>query len=197
MTFLFVIVPLLSGAFLLSLVLIGMCFTFRRRKRTDSREEQNNVNNEVLLSASTFEGKMMYEEIITATNDFDDRYCIGKGGYGTVYKAELTSGGTRAVKKLHSLPTGEIGINQKDFVSEIRALTEIRHRNFVKFYGFCSHTRHSFLVYEYLERGSLATILSNEATAVELDWSKRVNVIKGVANTLSYMHHDYFPPILH
>lgn len=67
----------------------------------------------------------------------------------------------------------------------------------MKFYGFCSHTQHLFLVYEYLERGSLATILSNEATAAELDWSKRVNVIKGVANGLSYIHHDCFPPILH
>lgn len=88
-------------------------------------------------------------------------------------------------------------MHQKQFVNGIQALTEIRHRNIVKFYGFCSHTRHSFLVYEYLERGSLATILSNEATAAELDWSTRVNVTKGVAHVLSYMHRDCFPPILH
>ena len=72
-----------------------------------------------------------------------------------------------------------------------------RRESIVKFYGFCSHTQQLFLVYEYLERGSLATILNNEATAAELDWSKRVNVIKGVANALSYMHHDCFAPILH
>lgn len=82
MTFLFVIVPLLSGAFLLSLVLIGMCFNFRRRKRTDSQEGQNDVNNQELLSASTFEGKMVYEEIIKATKDFDDRYCMGQVDVG-------------------------------------------------------------------------------------------------------------------
>lgn len=82
MTFLFVIVPLLSGAILLSLVLIGMCFNFRRRKRTDSQEGQNDVNNQELLSASTFEGKMAYEEIIKATKDFDDRYCMGQVDVG-------------------------------------------------------------------------------------------------------------------
>ncbi|XP_039165340.1 MDIS1-interacting receptor like kinase 2-like [Eucalyptus grandis] len=47
-----------------------------------------------------------------------------------------------------------------------------------------------------LER-SLSTILSNEEEAKELDWNKRVNIIKGVAYALSYMHHDCNPPIIH
>lgn len=67
----------------------------------------------------------------------------------------------------------------------------------MKLYGFCSHPRHSFLVYEYLERGSLKKILSNEEEAVDFEWIKRVNVIKGVANGLSYMHHECSPPIIH
>ncbi|XP_039165337.1 MDIS1-interacting receptor like kinase 2-like [Eucalyptus grandis] len=86
---------------------------------------------------------------------------------------------------------------QKEFLNEIRALTEIRHRNIVKLVGFCSHTQHSFLVYEYFDRGSLSTILSNEKEAKELDWDKRVNIVKGVAHALSYMHHDCIPPIVH
>ena len=48
-----------------------------------------------------------------------------------------------------------------------------------------------------MERGSLFCILSIDAEAVELDWSKRVNVIKGTAHALSYMHHDCNPPIVH
>ncbi|XP_044512486.1 MDIS1-interacting receptor like kinase 2-like [Mangifera indica] len=59
------------------------------------------------------------------------------------------------------------------------------------------HFQYSFLVYEYLERGSLTTFLSKEATARELDWCKRVNILKGVANALSYMHHGCSPPIVH
>jgi serine/threonine protein kinase len=52
-------------------------------------------------------------------------------------------------------------------------------------------------MYEYLEKGSLATILSKEEEAKELDWSRRVNIIKGVAHALAYMHHDCSPPIVH
>ncbi|XP_022760167.1 MDIS1-interacting receptor like kinase 2-like [Durio zibethinus] len=40
-------------------------------------------------------------------------------------------------------------------------------------------------------------VLSNKDEAMELDWEKRLNVVKGVANALSYMHHDHSPPIIH
>ena len=54
-----------------------------------------------------------------------------------------------------------------------------------------------FLVYEYMERRSLFCVLSNDLEAVELDWSKRVNVIKGTSHALSYLHHDCTPLIVH
>ncbi|XP_044498767.1 MDIS1-interacting receptor like kinase 2-like [Mangifera indica] len=186
--------PLL-GALVLSVVVICVIFSSRRVKR-DSHDQENAMQNEEILSISTFKGKKMYEEIIAATKNFDASHLIGKGGHGSVYKAEMSPGNIVAVKKIHSMYTSDIA-HQKEFLSEIRALTEIRHRNIVKFVGFCVHSQHSFLVYEYLERGSLATILSNEAEAAVLDWSKRVNVIKAVAHALSYMHHDCFPPIVH
>ena len=101
-----------------------------------------------------------------------------------------------AVKKLHPLLDGEKS-NQKAFTSEIHTLTEIRHRNIVRLYGFCSHPKHSLLVYEFLEGGSLVKLLKSEEGAKAFDWIKRANVIKGVANALSYMHHDCSPSIIH
>ena len=54
-----------------------------------------------------------------------------------------------------------------------------------------------FLIYEYMEKGSLFSALSNDMDANELDWTKRVNIIKGISHALSYMHHDCNPPIVH
>jgi serine/threonine protein kinase len=88
-------------------------------------------------------------------------------------------------------------IGLKAFTSEMHSLLGIRHRNIVKLYGFCSHRKHSFLVYEFLERGSLRTILDNEEQAMEMDWMKRINLVRGVANALSYLHHNCSPPIVH
>ncbi|XP_034673901.1 MDIS1-interacting receptor like kinase 2-like [Vitis riparia] len=158
-------------------------------------EKAGDVQTENLFSISTFDGRTTYEAIIEATKDFDPMYCIGEGGHGSVYKAELPSGNIVVVKKLHRFDIDMA--HQKDFVNEIRALTEIKHRNIVKLLGFCSHSRHSFLVYEYLERGSLGTILSKELEAKEVGWDTRVNIIKGVAHALSYLHHDCVPPIVH
>ncbi|KAK7814403.1 MDIS1-interacting receptor like kinase 2-like [Quercus suber] len=124
-------------------------------------------------------------------------HCIGEGGNGSVYKAKLPSGDVVAVKKLHSSPPDGVMTYSKEFLNEIRALTEIRHRNIVKLYGFCSHPLHSFLIYKYLEKGSLAKILSKEEEAEGLDWSKRLNIIKSVSHALCYMHHDISPPIIH
>ncbi|KAD4584176.1 hypothetical protein E3N88_21777 [Mikania micrantha] len=124
----------------------------------------------------SYDGKMVYERIIEALEDFDSRHVVGVGGYGTVYKAELSSE-VYAVKKIHATEDGEMQ-NLKSFENEIRALTEIRHQNIVKLYGFCSHSRHSFLVYEFLSGGSLRNILNHMEQAVEFDWNKRVTAVK-------------------
>jgi serine/threonine protein kinase len=139
---------------------------------------------------------MVYENIVEATEDFDSKYLIGVGGHGSVYKAELPTGQVVAVKKLHSLQNGEMS-NLKAFASEIQTLTEIRHRNIVKLYGYCSHRLHSLLVYEFLEKGSVDKILKDGELATTFDWNMRVNAIKDIANALSYMHHDCFPAIVH
>ncbi|KAL7180119.1 hypothetical protein ACSBR1_043352 [Camellia fascicularis] len=139
---------------------------------------------------------MAYKNIIEATEDFNAKHCIGVGGYGTVYKAKLPSGQVVAVKKLQSSQVGELD-NLRSFTSEICALAEIRHRNIIKLYGFCSHQRHSFLVYEFMKGGNLGNILSNEKEALDFEWRKRLNVVKGLADALSYMHHDCSPPVIH
>ncbi|GMY27754.1 mdis1-interacting receptor like kinase 2 [Fagus crenata] len=193
--FLVIILVSLLGTMFIIFIIVGVSLIFCRRVRK-TEDKPREAQNDNLFTIWSYDGKMVYENIIDATEEFDSKYCIRVGGYGSVYKAELPTSQVVAVKKLHSLPDGEI-CNQKAFMSEIRALTEIRHRNIVKLYGFCSHPQHSFLVYELLEEGSLMKLLNSEEGAETLDWIKRANVIKGVADALSYMHHDCSPPIIH
>ncbi|XP_057441689.1 MDIS1-interacting receptor like kinase 2-like [Lotus japonicus] len=164
----------------------------RKIKEHDATEEQA----QDLFTVWNYDGNMVYENIIEATEEFDEKYIIGEGGSGAVYKANLPSGQIVAVKKLHATVDREM-LNFKAFTNEVRALTEIRHRNIVKMYGFCSHPRYSFLVYELLEGGSLDNVLNNDAQATMFDWSKRVNVVKGVTNAMYHMHHGCYPPIVH
>ena len=82
------------------------------------------MDKEKVFTISSFDGRTMYREIIDATQNFDANFCIGKGGYGTVYKATLTLGNIVTVKKLQSFHDGEIA-QQKEFLNEIGALTEL------------------------------------------------------------------------
>ena len=192
----FFIVPIL-GSVVLSLIVVGIFYAFlkclRLRNKLNNPREAQNGN---MFAIWSYDGKMVYERIIEATEEFDSKHCVGVGGCGSVYKAELQPGQVVAVKKLHSIQDNGIA-NAKAFENEIRTLLEIKHRNLVKLYGFCSHPRHSFLVYEFLERGSLKELLSNKEEAISFEWARRVNIVKGVADALSYMHHNCSPPIVH
>ncbi|CAN6180523.1 unnamed protein product [Urochloa humidicola] len=148
-----------------------------------------------VLSVWNFDGKLAFEDISRATEDFSDKYIIGSGGYGTVYKAQLEEERLVAVKRLH--PTEEGTSDEKRFLSEVEVLTKIRHRSIVKLYGFCSHPRYKFLVYDYIERGNLHGILENEELAKELDWQKRLVIARDVAQAIYYLHHECTPPIIH
>ncbi|XP_050243562.1 MDIS1-interacting receptor like kinase 2-like isoform X1 [Quercus robur] len=185
-------VPLIAFTMFL---LLGYFFRSQCRVRKMSSESRETKNGD-LFSIWNYDGKIAYEDIIEATEDFDIRYCIGTGGYGSVYKAQLPNGKVVALKKLHRLEAEDPNFD-KSFRNEVKILTEIRHRNIVKLHGYCLHKRCMFLVYEYMERGSLFCVLRNNAEAVELDWMKRVNIIKSIAHALSYMHHESVPVIVH
>ncbi|XP_031272654.1 MDIS1-interacting receptor like kinase 2-like [Pistacia vera] len=105
-----IIFPILGGLVVL-IVIIGKYFIRQRQKR-DIKEQRNTVNTHGLLSILNFEGKLMYEEIIRATNNFDSEYSISSGGYVSVCKAELPLGNVFAIKKFYSQHPMEMG-NQK------------------------------------------------------------------------------------
>ncbi|THG18821.1 hypothetical protein TEA_001210 [Camellia sinensis var. sinensis] len=183
---------------LLIIVFIGLlafaCFCCRKTNKKEAKERA--MKNGDICSIWNYDGRIAYEDIIKATNDFDIRYCIGTGGYGSVYRAQLPSGKVVALKKLHRFEAEEPAFD-KSFRNEAQMLTNIRHRNIVKLYGFCLHNRCMFLVFEYMERGSLFCALRFEVEAVELGWTQRVNIVKSIAHALSYLHHDCTPPIVH
>ncbi|KAK9119347.1 hypothetical protein Scep_017440 [Stephania cephalantha] len=129
---------------------------------------QESVQNGNIFSIWSYDGQIAYEDIIRETEDFDIKYCIGVGGYGSVYRALLPSGKLVALKKFHNWERQNLAF-ERSFTNEI----------------------------QYLERGSLFVVLAEEVEAVGLDWKKRINIIKGISCALSYLHHDCNPPIIH
>ncbi|XP_060200966.1 MDIS1-interacting receptor like kinase 2-like [Lycium barbarum] len=178
------------GALVLLCAFIGVLFMCDKRRKVRDVERRDDG----WISISMLDGKALYRDILNTTQDFDATFCIGQGGHGSVYKVNLPPLGNIAVKRLHSSFENK---HPKSFMNEVRALIGIKHRNIVNLYDYCSNAQNSLLVYEYVERGSLSSILSNEAESKKLDWLKRMNIIKGVAYALSYLHQDCSQSIVH
>lgn len=192
-----VIVPVVSILVLAIIIALYVVFYKKvKQHNDDSKSSDITDNSESLIWGK--EGRCTFRDIIKATDDFDEKYCIGRGGFGSVYKAVLLTGETVAVKRIGMPQSTDVpAINRWSFENEIRTLTEVRHRNIIKLYGSCSKLGCLYLVYEYMEKGSIGNLLYSEDGAFELGWDTRLRIIQGLGHALSYLHHDCTPPIVH
>lgn len=131
-----------------------------------------------------------YRELAKATRQF--KVELGRGRLGVVYKGVLEDERTVAVKMLENISQGK-----EEFQAELSVIGRIYHMNLARIWGFCSEGSHRMLVYEYVENGSLANILSNDQKNIVLDWKQRFNIALGVAKGLAYLHHECLEWVIH
>ncbi|CAN8288428.1 unnamed protein product [Cochlearia groenlandica] len=134
--------------------------------------------------------KFSYKEMRNATNDFS--MVIGQGGFETVYKAEFRDGVIAAVKRMNKVSLQ----SQKDFCREVELLAKLYHRNLVSLKGFCIQKKERFLIYDYMEKGSLKDHL-HSTDKPPLSWETRIKIAIDVANALEYLHFYCDPPLCH
>ncbi|KAH0877844.1 hypothetical protein HID58_065238 [Brassica napus] len=138
---------------------------------------------------------LLLNKVLTATDNLDDKYIIGRGAHGVVYKALLAPGEEYAVKKLIFAESVRANQNMK---REIETIGQVRHRNLVRLERFWIRKENGLMLYKYMPNGSLYDVLhrSNQGET-GLDWSTRFNIALGIAHGLEYLHHDCHPPIIH
>ncbi|XBH97675.1 hypothetical protein VPH35_127317 [Triticum aestivum] len=70
--------------------------------------------------------------------------------------------------------------------------------NLVRIWGFCVEKTCKLLVSEFIENGSLATVLFDyQSLSPVLQWGQRYNIAVGVAKGLAYLHHECLGWIVH
>jgi serine/threonine protein kinase len=75
----------------------------------------------------------------------------------------------------------------QDWKEEVKSLGRISHPNLVKLLGYCCEENKSFLVFEYLHKGSLNRyIFGKEEEA--LPWETRVKIAIGAAQSIAFLH---------
>ncbi|KAJ6699149.1 RECEPTOR-LIKE KINASE [Salix purpurea] len=87
---------------------------------------------------------------------------------------------------------------EREFISEIAALSDIRHENLVILRGCCVDGANRYLVYDYMENNSLVhTLLGQEHNRAKFNWEARRGISLGVARGIAYLHEVVQPHILH
>ncbi|VVA90390.1 unnamed protein product [Arabis nemorensis] len=129
-----------------------------------------------------------------ATNRFSKENVIGEGGYGVVYRGELTNGTHVAVKKIMN----HLGQAEKEFRVEVDAIGHVRHKNLVRLLGYCIEGTHRILVYEYMNNGNLDEWLHGAMRQHGyLTWEARMKVLICTSKALAYLHEAIEPKVVH
>ncbi|PIA41547.1 hypothetical protein AQUCO_02200169v1 [Aquilegia coerulea] len=201
------------GLFLLVLVLFGfwfLCFRGKGRGHGQGRSSQpilqgkefsvstdnqttpeknsqafsvSSENVRILLDSSF--NVYTFEELQTATNQFSEENRIKASVYRGVIK-----GDNAAIKRMKG-----------NALNEINILKQINHSNVVRLSGYCMHEGNTYLVYEFMENGSLSDWLHEDMTCetpvAQLGWKQRVQIAYDVADGLNYLHNYANPAYVH
>ncbi|OAY46806.1 putative receptor protein kinase ZmPK1 [Manihot esculenta] len=163
---------------ILSMVLVWLYFIKSRQMIAATSEEY-------FLAATGFR-RFSYSELKEATRNFIEE--IGRGATGIVYKGVLADQRVAAIKRLNNASQGEA-----EFLAEVSTVGKLNHMNLIEMWGYCADKKHRLLVYENMEKGSLAKNLSS----MELDWEKRFKIALGTAKGLAYLHEECLEWVLH
>lgn len=136
------------------------------------------------------------EDWVTSAHALLNKDCeLGRGGFGTVYKAVLGDGRIVAIKKLM---VSSLVKSQEDFEKEVQLLGKIKHPNLVSLQGYYWTPQLQLLIYEYIQSGSLYSRLHEVSQSdAPLNWATRFNIALGTARGLAHLHHSCRPPVIH
>ncbi|XP_022761372.1 probable LRR receptor-like serine/threonine-protein kinase At1g06840 isoform X2 [Durio zibethinus] len=137
-------------------ILVTILIT-RRHVRNHRAMSRNRLSTRVSMKIDGVKD-FTFREMALATDNFNSSTQVGQGGYGKVYKGTLSDKTVVAIKRAQE---GSLQ-GQKEFLTEIRLLSRLHHRNLVSLVGYCDEEGEQMLVYEFMPNGTLRDWLSGQ-----------------------------------
>lgn len=174
----------ITSASVIVLVLLALIvlFFFTRKWVPNSRVQ---VESRAIKVFTDIGVPLTFENIVQATGNFSNSNCIGCGGFGGTYKAEISPGIILAVKRL---AVGRFqGVQQ--LCAEVNTLGRVRHPNLVTLIGFHAGETEMFLIYNYLPGGNLENFIKERVTRA-VEWKILHKIALDIACALAYLHDE-------
>ncbi|KAJ1291511.1 hypothetical protein BS78_02G320600 [Paspalum vaginatum] len=176
----------------MGLVSYFLCF----RKIRMSRKEEEKLEYDESIEDEFEKGRgprrFQYDELVVATKNFSLERKLGEGGFGAVYQGFLKDQNLNiAIKRVAKGSTQ----GKKEYISEVKIISRLRHRNLVQLEGWCHEQGEFLLMYEFMPNRSLDTHLYDNINL--LTWTLRFKITIGVASALLYLHEEWEQCVLH
>lgn len=185
------IASITSASAIVSVLLALIVLFFYTRKWHPKSRVGGSVRKEVTVFTD-IGVPLSFENVVRATGSFNASNCIGNGGFGATYKAEISPGVLVAIKRLS---VGRFqGVQQFD--AEIKTLGRLRHPNLVTLIGYHASETEMFLIYNYLPGGNLEKFIQERSTRA-VDWRILHKIALDIARALAYLHDQCVPRVLH
>ncbi|RRT68806.1 hypothetical protein B296_00037610 [Ensete ventricosum] len=188
-----------SGVFVSVLVLMVVWLFSSRKKMknhsgkvTDAEDMDDDDTIDHEFETERGPKRFPYRELAAATRDFSEERKLGEGGSGLVYKGYLNQPKLDVAIKRISKGSKQ---GRKEYISEVRAISRLRHRNLVQLIGWCHNRGEFLLVYEFMPNGSLDAYIYS--TKKHLEWSVRHKIVLGLASALCYLHEEWEQCVVH
>ncbi|XP_030463076.1 L-type lectin-domain containing receptor kinase IX.1-like [Syzygium oleosum] len=183
------------GAFVL-LILVPSVALYRywsKKDRIDrSGEEYDVPSMDEEFDQVSGPKKYSYRELVDATSNFADSRMLGEGVFGRVYEGYLSDANSRvAIKKIRA--ESKQGI--KEYATEVKIISQLRHKNLVQLVGWCHEKKELLLVYELMSNGSLDSHLFDSEAF--LTWERRYKIAQDIASALLYLHEGWMQCVIH
>ncbi|ONK74858.1 uncharacterized protein A4U43_C03F10850 [Asparagus officinalis] len=161
---------------------------WRKAKQEDSDGENESIDDEFEKDKGPM--RFTFNELASATDNFAGERKLGQGGFGEVYKGLLNNEDV-AIKRVSA------GSKQgkKEYISEVKIISRVRHRNLVQLVGWCHKQSEFLLVYKFMPNGSLDAHLYNQEKF--LPWPERYKIALGLASCLLYLHEEWEQCVVH
>lgn len=151
--------------------------------KKDAMEEEPKAEFKEALKELLNIPEICAHELKKATNNWDKKNILGRGGFGVVYSGEYLSTKV-AIKKLE-YREDRSGSSKKHLIqslNELRHLNRVRHDNILAIYGYAFQDDGTcFVVYQLMPGKALDDRLNRRTGLEPLTWPERWRIARGTA----------------